>query len=357
MPEDPIERINVDLEVYGIPQTPGLPPMTETYLHVRRRQDGAAERAVIGLPAYHGEQGERGAAGMVHQGTRTLAELEGLAMTLGENELNFTYRCTGTDNLWVWIGTTFRVYENAFGTKGDRGPAPVMTGGTVTVDGVVQEGAPGVRIQGADGGPYSVGIDLPPLPVGPPGPVGPAGPIYTSIDVSQTTPPTDAQILVHDAALGKMTWRNAMLPVEEYVVGSNSFETVTKGASDTRHVLTSVTIPPRPYRYRPDIVGGVEIKRVTGQQIDVEVLLGDPVSGSFIGHGRGDSPDLVGGSSYVNVVSWADRSMNPGETWGTVAPNTEATIHMIAVKRAGNIGGWQVRRDFAQLRIRLMRVV
>ncbi len=48
MPEDPIERINVDLEVFAIPQTPGMPPMTNTVMHVRRRQDGAAERAVMG---------------------------------------------------------------------------------------------------------------------------------------------------------------------------------------------------------------------------------------------------------------------------------------------------------------------
>ncbi len=63
MPEDPIERINVDLEVFAIPQTPGMPPMTNTVMHVRRRQDGAAERAVMGLPAFQGEPGERGAAG------------------------------------------------------------------------------------------------------------------------------------------------------------------------------------------------------------------------------------------------------------------------------------------------------
>lgn len=357
MPEDPIERINVDLEVFAIPQTPGMPPMTNTVMHVRRRQDGAAEHAVMGLPAYQGEPGERGAAGMVHQGTRTLPELEGLAMTLAEAELNFTYRRSGTDDLWVWTGAAFRVYENAFGTQGVRGPAPVMQGGTVTVDGVVLEGAPGVRVQGADGGPYTVGIDLPKLPKGDKGDVGPAGPIYTSVDVDQTTPPSDQQILVHDAALGKMVFRDAMLPVEEYVAGRSAFVDATKAAADSRHILTSVTIPPRPYRYRPDVIGGVDIKRVVGQQIDVEVLLGDPVSGTFIGHGRGNSPDLVGGWGYVNVVSYNDRSQNPGDDWGTVPPNTAATLHMIAVKRSGNFGSWQVRGEFAQLRIRLMRVV
>lgn len=356
MPDDPIERLNVDLEVFGIPQTPGLPPMTETVLHVRRRQDGAAERAVLGLPAYQGEPGERGPAGMVHQGTRTLTELEGLAFTLGEDDLNDTYRCAGTDDLWVWTGSQFRVYENAFGTKGDKGDPPIMQGGTVTVGGETQGGPSGVRVEGPEGGPYMVGVDLPPLPEGPEGPPGPAGPIYTSVDVDSGSSPTDQQILVHDASKGKMVWRDAMLPVEEFVVGPDSFPTVNKNASDARHVLLSVTVPARPYRWRPDFSGGVDVRRIIGQQIDVEILMGDPVNGQLVGYGRGDVPDLVGGWWHVRVGAFSDVSINPGVTEATVPPNTEATLHMVAVRRSGT-GSWGVRNSYAQLRIRLMRVM
>ncbi|NKS17298.1 hypothetical protein GS490_25245 [Rhodococcus hoagii] len=358
MPEDPIERINVDLEVFAIPQAPGMPPMTNTVMHVRRRQDGAAERAVMGLPAYQGEPGERGAAGMVHQGTRTLPELEGLAMTLDESNLNFTYRRSGTDDLWVWTGAAFRVYENAFGTKGDRGPAPVMQGGTVTVDGVVLEGAPGVRVQGADGGPYTVGIDLPPLPKGDKGDPGPAGPIYTSVDVDQTTAPTDQQILVHDAAIGKMRFRDAMLPTEEYVIGPEVFPNATKNTADSRHQLVSFTVPARPYRYRADFLGGVDIRHAIGQQIDVEIRMGDAVNGTLVGHGRGDTPpDIIGtGWWHVRVGTYSEMSLNPGMLDGTVPPNTEATFTMAAVRRSGS-GTWGVRNNYAQLRLRLMRVV
>ncbi|NKS94602.1 hypothetical protein GS876_10240 [Rhodococcus hoagii] len=359
MAEDPIERLNVDVEVFGIPQSPGQPPMTESFLHIRRRQDGSAERAVMGLPAYQGAPGERGPAGMVHQGTRSLAELEGLANTLSEAELNFTYRRTGTDDLWVWNGKVFRVYENSFGTKGDKGDPPTMQGGTVTVDGVALDSPAGVRVEGAtEGGPYTVGIDLPPLPPGPPGPPGPAGRIYTSVDVDSTTAPTDKQILVHDAATGKMVWRDAMLPTEEYVIGPEVFPTATKSTSDTRHVLVSFVVPARPYRYRPDFRGGVDIRHAIGQQIDVEIRMGDSTTGTLVGHGRGDTPpDIIGtGWWHVRVGSYSEISLNPGMLDGTVPPNTEATFTMTAVRRSGS-GTWGVRNNYAQLRIRLMRVL
>lgn len=358
MPEDPIERINVDLEVFAIPQTPGMPPMTNTVMHVRRRQDGAAERAVMGLPAFQGEPGERGAAGMVHQGTRTLPELEGLAMTLGEAELNFTYRRAGTDDLWVWTGAAFRVYENAFGTQGVRGPAPVMQGGTVTVDGVTLEGAPGVRVQGADGGPYTVGIDLPALPEGPQGPTGLSGPVYTSVDVDQTTPPADKQILVHDAALGKMRFQDAMLPVAEYGIASSVFPTITKQAADTRHTLASFTVPAQNYRYIPRFSGGVDIFRFSGQQIDVEILFGDPTSGELFGIGRGSAPDLVGGWNRVCFETYHPYGFGPESPGGTIRPSVgAATFYVVAVKRSGNAGSWKIRNDYAHMRIRLDRAL
>ncbi|WP_458681962.1 hypothetical protein [Prescottella equi] len=356
MPDDPIERLNVDIEIFGIPQTPGMPPMTEAFLHIRRRQDGSAERAVLGLPAYVGETGERGPAGMVHQGTRTRPQLEGLALTLGENELNFTYRCADTDDLWVWTGSTFITYPNAFGTRGERGLAPVMQGGTVTVDGEPIDAPAGVRIDGADGGPYTVAIDLPALPEGPPGPQGLSGPIYDSVDVDQATPPADKQILVHDAASGKLQWRDALLPNEEYVVQSEAFPTVTKQAADSRHLLTSVSIPAMPYRYRLDFVGGVDVKRFSGQQIDLEVRLDDAVGGPLYGLARGALPDVIGGWDRLHLEAFTNFPISPGSYSDAIPVNTPVTVFLSAVKRGGNAGQWLIRNDYAQLRIRLLRV-
>lgn len=359
MPEDPIERLNADIEIFGIPQTPGMPPMTESFLHIRRRQDGAVERAIMGLPAYQGEPGERGPAGMVHQGTRTRPELEGLAMILGENELNYTYRCDGTTELWVWTGSTFKVYENAFGTKGDKGDPPTMQGGTVTVDGVPIDAPAGVRVEGAvAGGPYTVGIDLPALPEGPPGPPGRSGPIYDSVDVDQTTPPTDQQILVHNEATGKLEWRHAMLPVAEYSIASGEFPTVTKQPSDTREVLVSFTLPAQSYRYIPRFSGGLDLFRFSGQQIDVEILLGDPVEGELYGIGRGSCPDFVGGWDRVSFETYSAYGISPESPNGTVPPSLgAATFYVVAVKRSGNSGQWKIRPDYAQLRVRLERAL
>ncbi|QOV99496.1 hypothetical protein [Rhodococcus pyridinivorans] len=352
-PNDPIDRLAVDLEIFGIPQSPDMPPMTETYLHVRRRQDTGTGRAVLGLPVYKGDKGDTGPAGMRHQGDRTTAELDGLSLVLGENELNFTYRNTDDNSQWVWNGDTFVVYRNAYGAKGDTGPAPEMTGGTLSIDGEIQPAPFAITVDGSPGGPYTVSAALPELPEGPPGPPGPSGSVYDSVDV--TGSPLDGDTLVHDSETGKLVWTPLAqsMAVKEYVVPPQNFPTVDKGSADVRHVLCSVTIPAQPYAYRIDVAGGVDVNAKIGHQIDVEVRVGDAVTGEIIGYGRGQDGE---GWREVALRSHSEVAIIPGSEVQVIPANQEVTVYASAVKKAGVIFGWGVRRDRANLRLRLMAV-
>lgn len=352
---DPVERLAVDLEIFAIPQSPGMPPMTETYLHVRRKQDQGTGRGVLALPAFKGDQGDQGPAGLIHKGDRTALELEGLEQVLTEANLNWAYRNTDDDSQWVWNGEAFVIYANAYGAKGDRGPAPSMVGGTVTINGEAIAAPAGVDVDGPDGGPYTVNVNLPALPKGDPGPAGPSGSVYDSVDVSGD--PSDGDMLVHDAASGKLVWRGSsaalIAPVLDYVIPPANFPTVNKNSADVRHELCTVTIPPQPVPYRIDVSGGVDVNSKPGHQIDVEVRVADAVNGQLIGLGRGQDGE---GWREVALRTHSEVGIIPGSTDGVMPADTAVTVYCTAVKKAGILWGWGVRADRANLRLRLVGV-
>lgn len=353
MADDPIEKIGAELEIYGILQADGAPPMTDTYLHVRRRQDGAAERAVMGLPAYQGEPGPPGPAGTVHQGERDTDELEALATVLDITNTGYSYRNTDTNDQYVWSGETWVIYNQVYATPGPVGPAPTMTPGSLTVDGKPQSGAYGVRVSGA-GGTYSVGLDLPQLPKGDKGDPGPAGPIFTSVDVDQSSTRANGSALVFNAAKGKLEWKPTVLGIEEYVVSPPDFaEDFSIGAATSRKDLFALTIPAKTYAYRLDFTGGVDVNVPFGYHVDVEIRKGNATSGELVGVARDDSSQ---GWHRLIFAAFSEASYTPDSSTGVVQPGTAITLYVAAVRKQGSILAWGVRRDMAQLRVRLLRV-
>ncbi|ANA85491.1 minor tail protein [Gordonia phage Blueberry] len=353
MADDPIERIGVELEIFAIPQPAGAPPMTETYMHVRRRQNGAAERAVLGLPAYEGAQGPPGPPGAIHRGELTTSELDAMALVLGEDNTNWAWRNTDTNDQYVWSGATFVVYHGVYGTPGPVGPPPALTPGTLTIDGdAVASPDFGVRVSGSAGS-YAVGVDLPPMPKGAKGDVGPSGSVINSVDVADDSDPTDGDVLTYREDDGKLVWQPGQFVTEEYVVGPGGFPTVTKGSSDTRHTMFSVNIPAKPWPYRFDFAGGVDVSSSNGTQIDMELRTDNATSGPLVGYGKGQD-----GEGYREVAfrAHSDVDLTPESTEGTIPANTAVTLYASAVKTAGVLTSWKIRNTKAQLRIRLMRV-
>lgn len=353
MADDPIEKISANIEVFGIPQADGAPPMTTSYLHIRKRQDGAADRAVMGLPAYKGETGPAGPPGTVHQGERTTDQLEALATVLDERNTGFAYRNTDTDDQYVWSGETWIIYHNVYSTPGPVGPAPEMTPGTLTVAGEEQSGEYGVRVSGGDGT-YAVGLDLPELPKGDRGPVGPSGPIFDSVDVDQGSTRVDGAALVFNASTGKLEWAPTVLGTEEYVVGPPDFaEDFSIGAATSRKELFVLTIPEKSYDYRLDFSGGVDVNVPFGYHVDVEIRRDNATSGELVGLARDDSSQ---GWHRLTFEPFSEASRTPDSSKGVVKAGTEMTLYVAAVRKQGGLMSWGVRREMAQLRVRLMRV-
>lgn len=351
---DPIERLSADVEVYGIPQADGAPPMTVGYFHVRRRQDGSAERAVLGLPAYKGEVGPRGAPGAIHQGERTTAELEALATALDETHTNWAYRNLDTNDQYVWAGESWIIYTGVYGTVGPVGPAPEMVPGDLTIDGAPYVGPYGVRVSGS-GGQYAVGLDLPPSPKGDKGDPGPSGSIFDSVDVDQSSTPSDGEVLIYDQATDKLKWEQTVYGIEEFAVPSTSFPNVSNlSQSTTRRELFVLEIGARDYPYRFDFTGGVDVDVPFGYHVDVEIRSGHQSTGKLVGIARDDSTQ---GWHRLNFIPYTDAAFDPDTpTTGIVAPGTPQTLYVSAVRRQGSILQWGLRNDFAQLRVRLMRV-
>ena len=353
MADDPIENIGVNLEVHGILQADGAPPMTDTYLHVRRRQDGAAERAVMGLPAYRGEPGPPGPPGTVHQGERDTAELEALATVLGKVNTGWSYRNTDTDDQYVWSGEVWIIYHQVYATPGPVGPAPTMTPGTLTVAGATQTGEYGVRVSGANGT-YAVGLDLPQLPKGDKGDPGPAGPILTSVDVDQTSTKTNGSTLSYNQSKGKLEWRQTVLGVEEYVVGPPDFaEDYNIPASTSRKDLFALTIPAKTYPYRFAFSGGVSVNVPFGYHVDVEIRKDNASTGPLVGLARDDQSQ---GWHHMPFYAYSDASYTPDSPSGVIPAGTAVTLYAVCVRKQGSRLPWGVKREFAQLRVTLQRV-
>lgn len=350
-----IERISADLDVYGIQADPSQPPLTQTYLHVRRRQDGSNGNARLALPAFIGPEGPPGEP-VIHQGDRNSAQLAALREALDDRHKNWAFRNTDNNDMYVWNGSAYIVYENAFGAEGEQGPPPTLWPGTVTIEGYGElDDTLGVRIRGDDGD-YTIGLDLPELPKGAPGDRGPAGSIYTSDDI--TGGPTDGQILVHDEASGKMVWRDGYLGPQLYSVPPSAFEDWSAGISSTRHHITTVTIPEQPYRYRLDFSGGVEISSIIGQTIDVQILADDPDNGTIVGCAWGSMEAT--GWVHQRFDAFHDIPVTPETTGlraGVVEAGTEVQLHVVAVKSAGLGTGWRVASsNRSNLQVKLERM-
>lgn len=350
---DPIERLGVELEIYGIPQPAGSPPMTDSYLHVRRRQDGAGERAVMGLPAYKGEQGIPGPPGAVHQGERTTAQLDALALLLNADNTNWAYRNTDTDDQYVWTGETFVIYQQVYATPGPVGPPPDLSPGSLTVGGTdYPSGDYGVRVTGS-AGQYALGLDLPAPPQGDKGDPGASGSIYESVDVAEDSTRNDGDVLMYSADDELLHWSPGGYWIEEYVVPPSGFPNVSKGVTDSRHVMFTVTIPAKTFAYRFDFTGGVDVSSFIGTQIDMEIRCDDATAGPVVGYGKGQDGE---GFREVAFRAHSDVAIDPSTRAGIVEPGTEVILYASAVKVSGILTGWRIRNDNAQLRIRLLRV-
>lgn len=345
---DPIERFTAEVEVYGMAQLPGQPPQTEAFFTIRQRQDGAAEVA-MGLPAYRGEQGPPGPRPQVF----IVPDLAAIPQpgTLTDNDFGKCWRVEGESTVRMWTEKGFQIHPNWIGTQGlpgDRGPANVLSPGVIEM--LDKHAMPTIEITGAP--PNQVlNLGIPAVP-GPQGDVGPAAAIEGSFDYDDDgTAATAGQVLTKRAD-GNWGPQSPFAAIEEYVVPPSSFPNASKSSSDQRHQLVAVPIPAKPYAYRFAVSGSVEVDNRAGHQVDIEVRLDNPTSGTLIGIGKGQASE---GWRDVPLRSHSELAYQPGSTVGVIPAGTAVTVYASAVLRSGFLVGWAVRNTYAQLRLQLVR--
>ncbi len=344
---DPIERLLVEVEVFGMAQLPGQPPQTEAFFHIRRRQDGGAE-GVLGLPAYKGDKGDRGpalqifvvpaAANIPQPGTLTSADYGKGWRIEGENTVKF-WTSQGFQTHVDWLGSE--------GPQGGPGPANKLTAGVIEM--LPEGAAPTIDITGTAPN-QTLNIGIPSVP-GEQGETGPAAAIAASTDYFDGGTPAAAGQVIAMGADGKWHPVQPISVLEEYVVPPASFPNASKQSSEQRHQLVQVPIPAKPYPYRFNFSGGVDVKNNIGHQVDVEIRIDNPTSGQLVGLGKGQDGE---GWREVMFRAHSDTAYQPGSTVGVIPPGTPVTLYCVAVLRTGFLLGWAVRKDLAQLRIQLV---
>ncbi|WJJ10365.1 hypothetical protein P9990_17490 [Prescottella equi] len=345
---DPIERFTAEVEVYGMAQLPGQPAQTEAFFTIRQRQDGAHEVA-MGLPAYRGDQGPPGPRPQVF----IVPDLASIPQpgTLTDNDFGKCWRVAGESTIRMWTEKGFQIHPNWIGAQGEpgaRGPANVLSEGVIEM--LDEHAMPTIEITGA--APNQVlHIGIPAVP-GRQGDVGPAAAIEASVDYDDDgSPATPGEVLTKFAD-GKWGPQLPYAVIEEYVVPPSSFPNVSKNSSDQRHQLVSVPIPAKPYDYRLGVSGSIEVDNRAGHQVDIEVRLGNPTTGTLVGLGKGQASE---GWRDVMLRSHSEVAYQPGSTIGVIPAGTAVTVYASAVLRSGFLWGWAVRNSYAQLRLQLLR--
>lgn len=344
---DPIERFTAEVEVVGMAQMPGQPPQTEAYFHVRRRQDGAAD-AVLGLPFYKGDKGDRGPALQIFVVPSALNIPQ--PGTLTSADYGKGWRVDGSTSVKFWTSQGFQTHPNWIGSEGppgEKGAANTLAPGVIEM---LPEGAvPTIDITGAAPN-QTLSIGIPAVP-GEKGDTGPAAAIAASTDYSDGGTPATAGQVIAMRSNGKFGPVQPISVLEEYVVPPASFPNASKSSSDQRHQLVAVPIPAKDYPYRFNFSGGVDVQNKVGHQVDVEIRIDNPTTGLLVGLGKGQDGE---GWREVMFRAHSDTAYQPGSTVGVIPPGTPVTLYCVAVLRSGFLLGWAVRKDLAQLRIQLV---
>jgi hypothetical protein len=344
---DPIEKFTTEVQVFGMRQLPGQPEQTEAFFHVRRRQDGAME-AAMGLPAYKGDKGTPGNPPVVYL-VADESEIPS-AGGLSAADAGKGWRVEGSQDVRFWTGTTFVLHTNWLGAEGDQGPAGpanVLSPGTITM--LAEGEEPTIDITGTSPSQIlSLGI---PEKAGPEGPVGPAAAIEASTDYEDDgVDAVEGQVLAKrdDGDWGPVT---PVTRIEEYVVAASSFPNVTKTSAQTSHQIVAVSIPAKAFDYRLDVSGAVDVLTAAAHRVEVEIRIGHPTSGALVGIGRALEAAVW---REARIRSYAPDAFSPGSTTGVIAAGSAITVYCTAVLKSGFTSDWQLRNDFANLRLKLI---
>lgn len=221
---------------------------------------------------------------------------------------------------YVWWNTFYRVVP--FGTQGPVGPVPVINPDIVVIDADMNSY---VQNTGTVANPsWTFYLALPV------GKTGPIGTINQAEDFNNTTQPTIGQVIgfngIYSGGLPQyqpMTV-GAMNPLP-YTVPESSFTSYT-GVSGTTQIICTFPVPPNPWPWKPIVFGQIQVTGINLSLnpllVGVEVLLGDPASGTLVATGFGN--DFGGAVTILPQTSStasASTAMSPTNSTALVPAN------------------------------------
>jgi hypothetical protein len=233
---------------------------------------------------------------------------------------------------YIWWTNYFRVVP--FGTVGPVGPVPQITPQVVLIDPDEQSYVQNSGTISEPSWTYYLAV--------PPGPQGPPSSLAECIDVNESTPPTIGQVLGFNGQynLGRPVWQpmtvGAMNPLP-YIVPESAFTSYSGITGQNQNVCT-YAVPANPWPWKPLVWGQIEVSglelSLSPLLIGVEVLLGDPNTGTLVAAGYGNA---VGG-----VVSILPQTSSSAAASGATSSNTAMTptnsTALVPANHTGNVG-------------------
>lgn len=227
---------------------------------------------------------------------------------------------------YVWWNSFFRVVP--FGTQGEIGPYPVITPQVILID---PDESSYVLNTGTIANPsWTFYLAVPR------GPEGPVASLAGCPDVNETIQPTIGQVLGFNGIYtdGLPAWQpmtvGAMNPLP-YTIPESAFSSYS-GISTTNQTVATFPITANPWPWKPLVWGQIE---VTGLEISatpllvgVEVLLGDPSSGTLVATGHGNA--------FGGVVTILPQTSSTSSTNTAMTPTNSTAL--VPANHTGNAG-------------------
>lgn len=232
---------------------------------------------------------------------------------------------------YIWWNTFYRVVP--FGTQGPVGPVPSITPQVVLIDPDMQSYVLNTGTISQPSWTYYLAV--------PPGEQGPVATLAGCVDVNQGTQATIGQVLGFNGQYtdGLPVWQpmtvGSMNPLP-YIVPESAF-TSYSGISGTNQNVCTYAIPKNPWPWKPLVWGQIELSGLelstTPNLIGVEVLLGDPSTGTLVAAGYGNASGGV-----VSILPQTSSASSTGSTSANTAMTPTNSTALVPANHTANAG-------------------
>ncbi|AXH47245.1 minor tail protein [Gordonia phage DelRio] len=358
LPDEPlyIGDRTVRMRFYAIPRTPGDP---QTVVGTLTLEDS---EGVLTLDALQGAPGDRGTAAPIIRPQWGHGYSSAAGLYAGEDDLGSVDagRAWYIGGFWyIWTGTAWRQEQGSL--PGPPGPIPELTMSAEVVEPAESGGYGEIEVEqsGPDSSPH-LHLKIPGLQ----GPPGDNSTLRGASDYDNTAPPLDGQGIVWDQAANKFRPGDlSPYAATLYTIPQGAFSGGTYSAGE--QILASLSVPPSPIAWYPDVMGHVRWRRgaIGSAQVQIEVRIepddGSPsVPGSapIVGLGPYD-PSTLDTTTVSHIAphfsSNADpnRAVSPTSDVGRVPANQAVRIWVVA-RRIGGSGSYTIDAEWSQVAVR-----